>query len=187
MTSTFNQLQKDLVRGKEGEDIVQEFLEKKFNIVAENYGGKNPFWDLDARDMFNALLKAKKDTSIYKKYGVTYEVKTDDTSIRTGNFYFEVWSNQKCLNPGCITACKADTIVIVSGKKLYFLNRALFYTWVFENLYMNTKLASTWREKTKAAGRGVFASAGKNSDVLGILIPLEHIKESYCCIGIFEY
>lgn len=187
MTSTFSQLKKDLSRGKEGEDAVQAFLEKRLSIVTENLGSSCPYWDLDGRDMFEALTKAKKDVSSYKKYGVTYEVKRDDTSKKTGNFYFEVWSNRLHKNAGCIPNCKADTIVILSGTTYYFLNRALFYTWVFENLFLDTDISKVWKAKTyKASGGRGMVPANNNSDVEGILIPLKDMRESYACIEVFE-
>jgi hypothetical protein len=187
VVSTYSQLQKDFVRGREGEDVVQEFLEKNLSIVTENLGKTCPYWDLDGRDMFEAMTKAKKDVSNYRKYGVTFEVKRDDTSQKTGNFYFEVWSNRQHLNAGCIPNCKADTLVIVSGKTYYFLNRALFYTWVFENLFLDTDLARDWKSRTnKASGNKGMVPAKNNSDVEGILLPLEHLKKSYACIEVFN-
>lgn len=188
MASSYTQLQKDLVRGKEGEDSVQKFLKEKFNIVTENLGGENPYWDLDGRHMYTTLLNNGKDVSNYKKYGITYEVKKDDTSKKTGNFYVEVWSNKRCLNSGCIFNCKADTIVVVSGKKLYFINRALFLSWIVENMFCESEEYKTWKTKTKrVGGKDGFAAAKNNPDVQGLLIPLEHIEKSYCCMEVFDF
>lgn len=187
MVSTYSQLKKDFVRGREGEDVIQDFLQKKLNIITKNLGKECPYWDLDGRDTFDGLLKTKCDVSNYKKYGVTFEVKRDDTSKKTGNFYFEVWSNRLHKNAGCIPNCKADTIVIVSGTTYYFLSRALFYTWVFENLFLDTEIAKNWKTKTMRAsgGRGMVA-ANNNSDVEGILIPLTDLASSYACIEVFN-
>lgn len=177
MVSTYRQLQKDLHRGKEGEDRVMAFLSKiQTNGCGEvvNVGKDNPHWDLE-------------NTGHAGKFGRTFEVKTDDTSQRTGNFYLEVWSNRGCKNAGCIPNCKADTLVIISGPEMYFLDRGLFYSWVFENLFLNTKIAEDWRKRTnKASGNTGLVAANNNKDVQGVLIPLKHIKESIALIDVIR-
>jgi len=184
VVSTFRQLQKDLKRGAVGEEQVQDFLDSTFGIKTKNVGKDNPHWDLEVID--ENVDKRTKTSKNLNKYGRTYEVKRDDTSKKTGNFYFEVWSNRQHLNAGCISNCKADTIVIASGDTLYFLERSLFYTWVFENLFFQTDLAKEWKKRCDRIASGRLVSAKNNPDVEGILIPLVHLKDSYCCIGVFK-
>jgi hypothetical protein len=184
MVSTYTDLKRDLHRGKRGEDKVQKLLKDELKIPTVNVGKDNPHWDLEV----DVDEGRKYPRTAIKKYGETYEVKTDDTSQKTGNFYLEVWSNREHLNAGCIPNCKADTIVIVSGNVLYFVDRALFYTWVFENLFLNTELANDWRTRCERITKnGTMVSAQNNKDVEGILIPLKDIKKSYCCLGVFTY
>jgi hypothetical protein len=196
MSSHYGQLLKDLQTGYgEGEQIVQDFLRKNFGILTSNVGDQHVGWDLEVvsvDDEFLSKSPIKLNSSavmkkFISKFGRTIEVKRDRVSDRTGNFFYEVWSNMRVHNPGCISTSKADTIVIVRNDEFIFVNRSFFISWVVYNLYMDTDIAQAWRKKTR--GKKKNNSGMRNSPVSphvrGVLIPIEDIK-IYSSIQVFN-
>lgn len=191
MTSTYDQLIKDFRLGRvEGEDVVQQFLYKKYGMITNNVGEQRLGWDLEVVGIDGAAIGVGDDTfdeskfydKFIKQFGKLFEIKRDATSDKTGNIYWECWSNIRINNPGCMMNCKADTLVFVRKTEFIFLNRPIFLSWVFDNLFMRTPLSETWRHKTFRNGKEQMMSAKNNIDVRGILMPVEHIKISPACI-----
>lgn len=196
MSSHYGQLLKDLQMGYgEGEQMVQDFLRDSFGILTTNVGEQHVGWDLEVVAVDGDFLSkspTKVDSSsvmkrFVSKFGKTIEVKRDRVSDRTGNFFYEVWSNMRVHNPGCISTSKADTIVIVRNDEFIFVNRSFFISWVVYNLYMDTDVAQAWRKKTR--GKKKNNSDMRNSPisphVRGVLIPIEDIK-TYSSIQVFN-
>lgn len=195
MSSSYGQLLKDLQMGfEEGEKPVQDFLLKNFGIKTDNVGENQSHWDLEVvgiEQEFVDNIKGKiKSEQLKKKFinkfGETFEIKRDKASDRTGNFFFEVWSNIKVHNPGCVNASKSDVIVIVRKKEFIFIDRGYFISWIIYNLYHDTPMSKKWKKKTC---RRIKNAKMKNSSisphVRGILIPIEDIKEE-ACIEVFN-
>ena len=193
MTSTYNRLIQDLRLGREeGEDQVQSFFYDNFGITTSNVGPEQKGWDLEVTGFDGSKVGAGKDTyspekmleKFKKKFGATFEVKRDKTSDTTGNIYWECWSNFRIKNAGCMLECKADTIVFVRKKEFIFLSRAILLSWIFDNLFMRTDLADRWMKTTFKTGKKRMMSAKNNSDVLGILIPVDDVRASPACFHI---
>jgi len=188
MSSSYGQVLKDIEIGfLEGEKPVQEFLLKTFGVKTSNVGQKGQVaWDLEYGGLDTKVIKKlglkSKPNRIEKrfvnKYGKTFEVKRDKASDRTGNMFYEVWSNIDVHSPGCINRSKADTIVLVRKSEFIFIDRGYFISWIMYNLYHDTELSRGWKKKTC---RKIKNPKMKNSfvspAVRGILIPLEDIKE----------
>lgn len=196
MSSTYGQLLKDLQVGiEEGEQPVIEFLRDTFGIKTRNVGKDKMGWDLEVVgvdkkfiERTNKNLKAKNIKKRFlNKYGKTIEVKRDKTSDRTGNFFFEVWSNIKANNPGCIAESKADILVIVRKEEFIFIDRGYFLSWIMYNLYHDSELARGWKKKTcRRVSKNVkMKNSPISPQVRGVLIPMEDIKEE-ASIAVFE-
>lgn len=191
MTSDRTTLLRDLARGKEGEDVVQKFLSDTYGVLTRNVGPLRLGWDLEVVGIDEThFLGRQKATNVLdafvKDFGSTFEIKRDATSDRTGNVYWECWSNIRVHNPGCMLSCKADTIVFVRKQELLFLNRPMFLSWLYENLFLQTPLALEWKAKTNPRGDQRMMSAKNNPDVQGILIPVVHIKNSPASFFVFS-
>jgi hypothetical protein len=191
LTSTYDQLVKDFRLGLvEGEQIVQGFLLEKYGIKTDNIGGKKLGWDLEVVGVDGSFIGLDDKTfdekyfydKFVNKFGKRLEVKRDLTSDRTQNIYFECWSNVRVRNPGCMVACKADTLIFVRKQEFIFLNHASFLAWMFENLFMRTELSDHWRKATFRGGKEQMMSAKNNIDVRGILIPVDDMRTSPACI-----
>jgi len=193
MTSTYKQLLQDFKMGLvEGETPVQEMLHQRFGAVCKNVGKERLGWDLQVVAIDGEQIGVGKDTfdeeKLLKKFGLqfgkTFEVKRDKTSDKTGNVYWECWSNLRLNNAGCMLECKADTVVFVRKTEFIFLNRATFLSWIFDNLFMRTRLSTQWRQKTFRTGKQKMISARNNPDVMGILMPVEHVRNSPACFHV---
>jgi hypothetical protein len=195
MSSNYGQLLKDLQIGfEEGEKPVQEFIKSTFGMLTDNVGSNTAGWDLEVGGVDEDFLAGCKkpinpqilEKKFKNRYGSTIEVKRDKTSDRTGNFFYEVWSNQKANNPGCMAVSKADTLVIVRSTEFLFINRSYFISWVVYNLYHDTSLSRKWKRSTCGETRNPeMKSTFVSPNVRGILIPIVDIKE-FSCIDIFE-
>lgn len=197
MSSHYGQLLKDLQTGYgEGEQAVQDFLRTNFGILSSNVGEQHVGWDLEVVGVDEGFLLSRSSINtdavvimkkFISKFGKTLEVKRDRVSDRTGNFFYEVWSNMRVHNPGCISTSKADTIVIVRNDEFIFVNRSFFISWIVYNLYMDTDVAQAWRKKTR--GKRKKSPDMRNSPVSphvrGVLIPIEDIK-TYSSIQVFN-
>lgn len=188
-SSSYGQLLKDLQVGfEEGEKPVHEFLRESFGILTTNVGEKKLSWDLEVVGLDEDFIKKSKikDTDKYlkrfiNKYGKTFEIKRDKASDRTGNFFYEVWSNISVHNPGCINSSAADTVVIVRNKEFIFINRGYFISWAMYNLYHNSPVCKKWKKKTcRRVQKVKMKSSHVSPDVRGILIPMEDIKKESC-------
>jgi hypothetical protein len=193
VTSTYKDLIRDFSRGKkDGEDVVQLFFLEEFGIETYNVGELQIGYDIEVIGMAgkgigieNATFSEDKLLSKFiKKFGRTFEIKRDFTSDKTGNLYWECWSNKRVENPGCQLSCKADTIIYVRKKEFIFLRRDKFLSWFFENIFLNTDLAENWRKKTSRGKTLKMMAARSNPDVRGILLPVEDIKDSVACFYI---
>jgi hypothetical protein len=195
MSSSYGQLLKDLQIGvEEGERPVSKFLKATFGIKTKNVGKNNIGWDLEVSGVDAGFIKksGKKITAqelekkFIRKFGKTFEIKRDKASDRTNNFFYEVWSNVRVHNPGCIASSKADVFVIVRNKEFIFIDRGCFLSWITYNLYFDSDLSKKWKKKTC---RRVKKTEMKNSPVSphvrGILIPIEDIKKE-ACIAVFQ-
>jgi len=174
----------------EGEEPVRKLLFAEFGAVCDNVGDQRLGWDLQvARFESKQLgLTAKEAadvaSSFTKRFGTTIEVKRDKTSDRTGNLYWEVWSNKRLWNAGCIFESKADTIVYVRKTEFIFLNRAKLLSWFFESIFLRDSVSDTCRTKTFRGNKIKLMSAANNWDVEGIILPIELIKNSPACFYI---
>ncbi|MCK5021361.1 MAG: hypothetical protein KAS32_30395 [Candidatus Peribacteraceae bacterium] len=194
MASSYGQVLKDLQVGlEEGEKPVQVFLREHFGIKTRNIGNKRVEWDLEFAGVDSTYLKKfprKNKTQVQKKflnkYGRTFEIKRDKTSDRTGNFFFEVWSNIRVENPGCLNRSKADVVVIVRKKEFIFINRGYLISWIIDNLYCDTELNKKWKKKTcRRIKNPEMKSSYVSPQVRGILIPIEDIKKE-AIIAVFK-
>ena len=185
-SSSYGQLIKDLQVGyEEGERPVQVFIRERFGIKTRNVGSKHAGWDLEVAGVDPAYLKKyprKKKAQVQKKFlnkfGKTFEIKRDKTSDRTGNFFFEVWSNISVHNPGCVNRSKADVVVLVRKKEFIFVNRGYLVSWVMENLYRGSELCKKWKRKTCGKVKDpTFKNSRVSPDVRGILVPMSDIKK----------
>lgn len=189
MTSTVTQVFKDFEVGRvEGEEPVRQLLYSKFGIVCDNVGKQRLGWDLQVASYDKNVLKMKTDLeaekalkSFKKKFGTTIEVKRDKTSDRTGNVYWEVWSNKRVTNAGCMLECKADTIVFVRKQEFIFLHRAKLLSWLFESFFLRNEDSDKCRAKTMRGSSNKMIAARNNKDVQGILIPVDLLKKSVSC------
>lgn len=193
MTSSYSQLIRDLRLGKyDGEEPVRDMLFKRFGVVTKNVGDKKRTWDIEVVAIDGKQIGLADDTydedkmlsKFVKQFGERLEVKRDATSDKTGNIYWECWSNSRVNNPGCMLTCTADTIVFVRKTEFIFLNRAIFLSWVMDNLFNRTALSDNWRKKTFRGGSKVMMRARNNPDVRGILIPVIDIKNSPSCFHV---
>ena len=193
MSSTYGQVLRDLQVGfEEGEEPVKAFIRENFGVTTRNVGKQRLGWDLEVTGIDKEFLKGTKRNpatikkKFVNKYGKTFEVKRDKTSDRTNNFFYEVWSNLRVHNPGCLQSSKADVVVIVRKKEFIFIDRGYLLSWVVYNLYHDSDLAQHWKRKTC---RKVSDVSMKNSQisphVRGILIPIEDIKNE-ASIAVFE-
>jgi hypothetical protein len=179
-SSTFGQLCKDRALGKkQGEMPVKEFIKAEFGISVKIIDEKKIGYDLQLS------YKKDKTSKFAKKYGRTFEVKRDFTSDRTGNFFFEAWSNKAVNNSGCMFTCAANTLVIVQKKTFIFLDRPRLLAWVMDNLYFDSDLAKAWKKLSSKGKKLKFQAVRKNSEALGILIPIQDLKGSSACIETF--
>jgi len=191
LTSTRSQLLHDLKLGKlEGEEPVRALLLDTFGAICENVGDQRLGWDLEVTEFDGSKLgltdkaASKVFADFTKRFGRTIEVKRDKTSDRTGNLYWEVWSNKRLTNAGCIFESKADTIVYVRKAEFVFLNRAKLLSWFFESTFLRTEVSDVCRSKTFRSSRERLMSASNNRDVEGILLPVELVKDSPACFFI---
>lgn len=193
MSSNYGQLLKDLQVGfEEGEEPVKAFLKQHFGITTRNVGKQHIGWDLEVVGVDKKFLKGTKRNpatikkKFINKFGRTFEVKRDKASDRTNNFFYEVWSNLRVHNPGCLQASKADVIVIVRKKEFIFIDRGYLLSWIMYQLYHDSPMSKRWKRKTC---RRVKEVEMKNSPispyVRGILIPIEDIKNE-ASIAIFK-
>jgi len=195
MSSSYSQLLKDIQIGvEEGEDPIREFLRTEFGIKTKNVGKDKVGWDLEVSGVDKNYIKhLKKKTTTSKlqkdfinKFGKTFEIKRDKVSDRTGNFFYEVWSNIKAHNPGCIASSKADVLVIVRKKEFLFIKKNFFMSWVTYNLYHNSELSCSWKKKTCRRVQNVkMKNSPVSPHVRGILIPIKDIKQE-ACIAVFK-
>lgn len=191
MTSSRKQLLHDLEFGKvEGEEPVRRLLLDTFGAVCENVGDRRLGWDLQISGFDGSKLglsdaeERKVFANFTKRFGSTIEVKRDKTSDRTGNLYWEVWSNKRLFNAGCIFESKADTIVYVRKTEFVFLNRAKLLSWFFESTFLRDEASEVCRSKTFRGNRERLMTAANNRDVEGILLPVELVKDSPACFYI---
>lgn len=181
---------RDLGRGAVGEDIACSFFLKEFGIISKNVSERNPDFDIILYDLDEELLnkpkvvpkkllkKVFKDFGFHNKEELTVEVKFDEAAARYKNFFIEVFFNVEDGSPGSLLKCKSDLIVWVvpNGKKhkIYMFNRAGFLAWFFEYIFENRKSL-----KLKTPGISPMAR--------GIAVPIELAKESFSCLGVFDF
>lgn len=195
LSSNYGKLLKDLQFGyEEGERPVQDFLLSNFGILTDNVGSQHVGWDLEVTGVDNVFLMQHNlsvspqviEKKFVLKFGRTIEVKRDKVSDRTGNFFYEVWSNLRVGNAGCIAQSRADTLVIVRNTEFIFVSRGFFISWVVFNLYHDTSLARKWKRTTCGEIRNPeMKSSPISPNVRGILIPIEDIKK-HACLEIFR-
>lgn len=194
MTSTSKDLIRDFKIGRAGEDIVQKFFLEKEGVITRNVGEERLGWDLQIERVDAEQLGINEVTfseekflkRFTKRYGKTFECKRDKTSDRTGNFFWEVWSNYRVKNAGCMFDCKADTLVIVRGAELLFFDRPKLSSWVFDEIFLQTELYDTWQKKTLRTNKNKLMCAKNNIDVRGILLPIKDMKTSPACLFIYD-
>jgi len=194
MSSTFGQYLKDRQVGvEEGEIPVKEFLKDNFGIRTKNVGKNAVGWDLEVVGVDPKYLDDHSRTTaetvkknFINKFGKTFEIKRDKASDRTGNFFYEVWSNIQVDNPGCIATSKADVIVIVRSKEFIFIDRGYFISWLTYHLYHDDDLGRSWKMKTcKRLKKVTMKNSPISPHVRGILIPIEDIKNG-ASIAVFK-
>lgn len=194
MSSSYGQIVKDIQVGfEEGERPVQVFLREHFGIKTRNVGHKHVGWDLEFAGVDPKYLEKNKRTSkarvqkkFINKFGKTFEIKRDKASDRTGNLFFEVWSNIRVHNPGCINGSKADVLVLVRKKEFIFIDRGFFISWIIYNLYNDSPMCKRWKRKTCGKVKEVeMKNSPISPQVRGILIPMEDIKKE-ACIQVFK-
>ena len=156
MTSTLEQIIKDIGRGAVGEKIVKEYLERKYGLKVEDKTNLQLSYDLEITGFDESRTSSKDYKRIIEKFGYRIEVKRDYTADRTGNYATEIWSNKPINNSGCVPKCVADTLAIVLENKIIFLNRAHFLAWIIDELYHSTATAEKWREKTTDTMNGTL-------------------------------
>lgn len=186
MSSSYGQLLKDMRAGYEdGEKPVKEFLQTQFGIIADPVDEKFTYWDLEVSSADESFLAAQKISvnpekflhRFVNKYGKTFEIKRDFASDKTGNFFFECFSNIDTQNPGCLQQSKADTLIIVMKGEFIFVNRAHLLSWIIFNIYSETDLGIVWKKKTcRRVKKPDMRNSRASPKVRGILIPIEHIK-----------
>ena len=193
MSSNYGQLLKDLQVGfEEGEQPVKVFIKEHFGVTTRNVGKNHVGWDLEVVGLDKGFLEGTKKNPVtikkdfINKYGKTFEVKRDKTSDRTGNFFFEVWSNINIHNSGCLQSSKADVVVIVRKKEFIFIDRGYLLSWIIYNLYHDSPMCKLWKRKTCRKVKDVeMKNSFVSPHVRGVLIPIEDIKNE-ACIAVFK-
>jgi hypothetical protein len=181
---------RDLARGAVGEDVVVDFFKKEFGLCAENVSTRNPDYDLLIQKLDPSLSKKRNvvaDTLLKKilrealdsprRDFITVEVKLDIAAAKYENFFVEVFFDVDTGSPGTVFKCKADIIAwVVPGRRgkytIHLLKRPEFLAWFFE--YVFTK-------KIKLKTPSISPQAR------GVAIPISAVKNSFACIGSFEF
>lgn len=108
-----------LIIGKEAEEKVAKVLSQTGEVTEAT---------IDAQkrgiDLFYCDAETREVT--------TYEVKNDNASLKTGNFFIETSQNDKL---GWLYYTEADVLVLVSGNIAYFLNFVEFKFHVLSQKY----------------------------------------------------
>ncbi len=181
---------RDLARGAVGEDLIVEFFKDEFGLCAENVSTRNPDFDLIVEKLDPSLSKKKNVVAdaLFKKIlrealdcprrdFVTIEVKLDAAAAKYKNFFVEVFFDISTGSPGNVFKCKADIIAWVvpgaKGKyKIFLLKRPEFLAWFFDYVFSR---------KIKLKTPAISPQAR------GVAIPIADVKESFACIGEFDY
>lgn len=113
---------KDLNRGKVGEDVVKEYL----NSLE---------WVEDVEDVREEIKYQKEDIDFVVKTSYNIEVKTDSLAHKTGNLAYEYISNKNYNSVGCFEKTKSDFIYyyLTESKELYIINTLSLQNYVAEN------------------------------------------------------
>lgn len=215
--NTFSQFLKDMGRGNEGVIRVEKYISEKFRIKSEitneEYSKRE---HIDIRILKFESQKISKEvySNFINKFGYKIEVKKDDTANRTGNIYFEIWSNVGIEPPraGAISECRAHSIWYVLSNRFLVFNRESLISCIVTHLYFDTAEAKRWKAITSKPNwkplirkhiekYGSFIDnygsrngeielclmpAGVNSDVRGILVPIEDILKLKEKIGLID-
>jgi hypothetical protein len=176
---------RDLGRGAVGEDVVEEFFKKEFQVVLKNTGAHTKGWDFELDGVVETAAKLpkvdeKKLLAKFKKHlGETIEVKYDEAAAKYGNFFIEFLFDEETGKAGAIPNCKADLIVWVvpskKGKfKVYLFKRAELLAWLF--VYVLE------RQKKLEVKSPAISPRAK-----GIVIPIKDAIEGFSCLGEFTF
>ena len=104
---------RELAKGKRIEkEFVKKMIDKELNILKIEIAPNKVFKDWDVKLTIDSFGEEKE---------ITYEIKSDDKSLETGNICFEYVCNGK---PSGIYASKADIIVYQMGGEYYAKPRA---------------------------------------------------------------
>ena len=181
---------RDLARGTEGEEIVEEFLLEEFGLVSENVSQNNPDFDILITGVCTKWAKSKGVVSkkLFKKilkdgFGfrnkneLSVEVKYDQAASRSGNIFIELFFDITEGKPGTVFKCKADIVCWViprarKKKSIYLFKRAEMLAWLFEYMREN-------KIKLKTPGVSPYAR--------GMAVPVKEIADGFACLGEYTF
>lgn len=167
---------RDLKRGEVGEEVVEDFIKKEFDIELKRVSTTNRHWDFE----ITAKKKGpKKIRDFIKKYGNTIEVKYDEAAAKYKRFFIELMFDVDKGVAGAATNCKSDIVVwvIPDGKrkyKLYFFHRPEFLSWLI--LYI---LEQTRKPELKTPGISPKAR--------GLPVSIEEAVKGFSFIQSFDF
>ncbi|MBI2660490.1 hypothetical protein HYX07_04980 [Candidatus Woesearchaeota archaeon] len=204
-------------RGNEGVIRVKKYIYEKFgikSIITNEEDSKREHIDIRVSKIEHQKISKEVYSNFINKFGYKIEVKKDDTANRTGNIYFEIWSNVSVNPPraGAISECRSHSIWYVLNDRFLVFNRESLISCLITHLYYNTTEAKRWKQITSKSNWKPlikkhiekYASfidnygnnggeielclmpAGVNSDVRGILIPIEDIVKLKEKIGLID-
>lgn len=183
---------RDLVRGQKGEEIAIQFFREELGLTCKNLSDRNPDFDLLIDELDPKLTEGKKVVpkkllkKIFReafKYSrrdtITVEVKFDMAAAKYKNLFLEVLFNIEEGVPGGMFKCKADILTWIVPKaggksvKIYLFKRPEFLAWLFQYIFENKDV------KLKTPAISPFTR--------GVAVPINIIKDSYACVGEFDY
>lgn len=131
MSRTVNNFKADLISGKNVEDRVMEAMKKKYKylsnfITIDVHVLENP--DMKLSDFDFSCVYTKKDVCKV----ITFEVKNDKMSERTGNFAIEFWNNYSNIASG-IESTKAEYYIIVDSQYYYMVRTDALKKYIEDN------------------------------------------------------
>jgi hypothetical protein len=183
---------RDLVRGQKGEEIAIQFFREELGLTCTNLSDRNPDFDLliDALDPKltegkkivpqKLLKKIFREAFRYsRKEEITVEVKFDMAAAKYKNIFLEVIFNIEEGVPGGMFKCKADILAWIvpnaggDSVKIYLFKRPELLAWLFLYIFENKDV------KLKTPAISPFTK--------GVAVPIKIIKESFACVGEFNY
>jgi len=176
---------RDLDRGAVGEDVIEEFFKKEYNVILKSVSDKNRYWDFEVVGLDETVSKYKKATKtkllkkFKKNFGTTIEVKFDEAAEKYKRFFIELLFDVEKDVAGAIANCKSDLITWVvpqrKGRyKVYLFKRAELISWLI--IYA---LESGSKMKLRTPGISPRAR--------GIAIPITDITKAYGFLGEFNF